>query len=138
MDTSKRVDNEKTVVQDKPLAEPERQRRTVEEKRRIVEETMVAGRSVARVARAHGVNANQVYAWKREYLSGQLGGNGSVQLLPVRVRESSSVPMTSPKAERTAPVAPGTIQVELRHAQVRIEGNADAELLRIVLESLRR
>jgi transposase len=138
MDTSKRAENEKTVVQDKPLAEPKRQRRTVEEKRRIVEETMVAGRSVARVARSHGVNANQVYAWKRQYLSGQSGGNGSVQLLPVRVRESSSAPVIPTKAERTASAAPGTIQVELRHAQVKIEGNADAELLRIVLESLRR
>ena len=138
MDTSKRSESERPVVQERALAEPNRQRRTAEEKRRIVEETMVAGKSVARVARAHGVNANQVYAWKRQYLSGQSSGNGSVQLIPVRVRESSSVPMTSTKAERTASVAPGMIQVELRHAQVRIEGSADAELLRIVLESLRR
>ena len=35
-------------------------RRTAEEKRRIVEATLVAGASIARVAREHGVNANQV------------------------------------------------------------------------------
>ena len=34
-----------------------RQRHTLEEKRRIVEETLVPVASVARVARAHGVNA---------------------------------------------------------------------------------
>lgn len=34
-----------------------RQRRAVEEKRRIVEATMVPGASIARVAREHGVNA---------------------------------------------------------------------------------
>ena len=44
-----------------PLATVKRQLRTVEEKRRIVEETLAEGASVARVARAHGVNANQVF-----------------------------------------------------------------------------
>ena len=38
----------------------ERQFRTVEEKRLIVEATRRAGVSVAAVAQAHGVNANQV------------------------------------------------------------------------------
>jgi len=37
---------------------PKKQRRSIAEKRRIVEETLAAGASVARVARAHGVNAN--------------------------------------------------------------------------------
>lgn len=35
-----------------------RQRRSIEEKRRIVEETLEAGASVARVARRHAINAN--------------------------------------------------------------------------------
>ena len=35
----------------------QRQRRSIAEKRRIVEETLVPGASVAKVARAHGVNA---------------------------------------------------------------------------------
>jgi len=42
-----------------------RQHRSIAEKRRIVEETLVEGASVARVARAHGVNANQVFYWRR-------------------------------------------------------------------------
>jgi len=41
--------------------------RTVEEKRRIVEETLQPGGSVAGIARAHGVNANQVFTWRRLY-----------------------------------------------------------------------
>ena len=32
---------------------------------------------------------------------------------------------------------PGTIHIELRQAQVRIEGNADAALVRVLLECLR-
>lgn len=42
--------------------EPGKQSRcTADEKRRIVEATLVAGASIARVAREHGVNANQVF-----------------------------------------------------------------------------
>jgi hypothetical protein len=32
---------------------------------------------------------------------------------------------------------PGTIHIELRQAQVRIEGNADPALVRVLLECLR-
>jgi transposase len=50
-----------------------RLRRTREEKRRIVEATFVPGASIARVAREHGVNANQVFQWRHEYRKGSLG-----------------------------------------------------------------
>ena len=54
-------------------------------KRRIVEETLIEGASVARIARAHGVNANQVFGWRRLYLSGRLGEQKpTMKLLPVR------------------------------------------------------
>ena len=43
------------------------------EKRRIVEQTLEPGASVAKVARAHGVNANQVFHWRRQYRQGPLG-----------------------------------------------------------------
>ena len=44
---------------------------------------------MARIARAHGVNANQVFGWRRLYLSGRLGEQKpTMKLLPVRVSES--------------------------------------------------
>jgi hypothetical protein len=46
--------------------------RSVSEKRRIAELTFVPGASVALVARAHGVNANQVFKWRRELKRGEL------------------------------------------------------------------
>jgi transposase-like protein len=49
-----------------------RQYRTLEEKQRIVGEALAAGASVARVARAHGVNANLVFNWCRLYRAGRL------------------------------------------------------------------
>jgi transposase-like protein len=42
------------------------------EKCRIVEQTLKPGASVARVALAHGVNANQVFSWRRRYRQGLL------------------------------------------------------------------
>ena len=42
--------------------------------------------SVARVARAHGINANQGFGWRRLYLAGRLGEQKlGVKLLPLRV-----------------------------------------------------
>src|SRR6266571_4645514 len=71
-----------------------RQRRSIAEKRRIVEETLVEGASVARVARAHGVNANQVFGWRRLYWAGRLGDRKpGMKLLPVRVSESVPAPL---------------------------------------------
>ena len=71
MDTSQQV---AVIPQSRESAvAPQRQRRSIADKRGIVEETLVDGASVARVARAHGVNANQVFGWRRLYLAGRLG-----------------------------------------------------------------
>ena len=116
-----------------------RQRRSIAEKRRIVEETLAAGASVARVARAHGINANQVFGWRRLYLAGRLGEpKPEIKLLPVRVSESKSAPVVVEHRVADFPQPqPGTIHIELRQAQVRIEGNADPALVRVLLECLR-
>ena len=137
MDTSQQV----TLiprVRERSVAAP-RQRRSIAEKRGIVEETLVEGASVARVARAHGVNANQVFGWRRLYVAGRLGEcKPAMKLLPVRVSESLPAPL--PVERRSADVPkpqPGTIHIELRQGQVRIEGSADAALVRVLLECLR-
>jgi hypothetical protein len=46
--------------------------RSIAEKRQIVQLTMASGASVAEVARAHGVNANQVFKWRRAFERGDL------------------------------------------------------------------
>jgi transposase len=60
-------------------------RRSMAEKRRIVEQTFEPGASVAQVALANGVNANQVFSWRRAFRRGELVGSGgdSTALLPV-------------------------------------------------------
>ena len=115
-----------------------RQRWSIAQKRRIVEETLRSGTSVARVARAHGVNSNQVFGWRRQYLSGRLGEQkAGIKLLPVRVSESESAMTVEHAVRGLGDPARGTIHIELRHAQVRIEGNADPGLVRLLLECLR-
>jgi transposase len=59
------MDTSTEMVAVKPSAAGKRQRRSVGEKRLIVVETMAEGASVGRVARAHGVNANQLFYWCR-------------------------------------------------------------------------
>ena len=117
-----------------------RQRRSIAEKRRIVEETLVEGASVARVARAHGINGNQVFGWRRLYLAGRLGERKpAIKLLPVRVSESLPAPLPMERGSADLPKPqPGTIHIELRQAQVRIEGSADPALVRVLLECLGR
>ena len=44
--------------------------RTKEERRQIVEETLKPEVSVAQVALAHGINANQIFHWRRQYHKG--------------------------------------------------------------------
>ena len=126
-----------------PPTTPNRSRRSIAEKRRIVEETLAAGASVARVARAQGVNANQVFQWRRLYRAGRLGSapsasSAAIKLLPVTVETapSTSPIMTIEAPSNTPPT--GKIHIKLGRAQIRIEGNPDPALLRAVLGSLRR
>src|ERR1700758_5318061 len=113
-----------------------RQYRTLEEKQRIVGEALAEGASVARVARAHGVNANLVFNWCRLYRAGRLRRRSEAKLLPVRVTgESSSPPPASCAEPGGLPVcSAGMIHIQLKHAQVRIESGANPVLLRVLLE----
>jgi len=131
VDTSERI-----VVKREP-----RRRRSAAEKQLIVEETLEPDASVARVARAHGVNANQVFHWRRQYRQGLLGdGNAErVNLLPVHVtgaRVSKANRSGRRQATQRTTEAAGTIHVELPKGHLRITGRVDAEALRAVLEQL--
>src|SRR6201982_4277697 len=101
-----------------------RQYRTLEEKQRIVGKGLDEGASVARVARAHGVNANLVFNWCRLYRAGRLRRRSEAKLLPVRVTGESCTP---PAASWTEPggllaaSSAGTIYIQLPHETVGVE-----------------
>jgi transposase len=131
VDTTERI-----VVKREP-----RRRRTVAEKRQIVEQTLEPGASVAKVARSHGVNANQVFAWRRQYRQGLLGEGQAetANLLPVHVtatRLSKGHRTGRGQAAQGTAEAAGAIYVELPKGHLRITGRVDADALRAVLEQL--
>jgi transposase len=117
--------------------------RTVSEKRGIAELTFEPGASVALVARAQGVNANQVFKWRREYRNGQLveAAESTTALLPVVVATASSEACIEPSRPLCPePAAPsGVIHIEFPgRATISVEHGADGALLQTILESLRQ
>lgn len=142
------MDNASTAV---VAGRKKRQMRSAAEKLRIVEEALAPGASVALVAREHGVNANQVFKWRGLHLAGKLINQRSkrstaiaARLLPVMVSDAGQ-PLGTVVAE-AAPLSPsvpcapcaGSIHIQFSKAQVRVEGSADACVLRMVLECLLR
>jgi transposase len=128
-----------------------RQHRSSAERLRVVEETLVPGASVSLVARAHGVNANQVFAWRKLYLTGKLIDKSSKaithvspRLLPVTVSDADQhlgaivADTTSASTPAMCTAAPGSIHIQFSKAQIRVEGCADASTLRVVMECLLR
>lgn len=116
-----------------------RQRRSVDEKRRIVEATLVPGASIARVAREHGVNANQVFQWRYEYRkqTSVTRGEAKAELLPVTLTAESNRPINTEGVSAAA--VSGSIHIELPgRAVISVESGVDVALVRAVLESLRR
>src|SRR5262245_58367216 len=112
-----------------------RQFRSVLERRQIVEETLKPGASIALVARAHDVNTNQVFKWRRQYKRGRLEIEATPRLLPVTI-SAPAQPVISHRKSRTK--RSGVIDIDLGHARVRIEGTVDPDCVRAALEGLSR
>jgi len=114
--------------------------RSVSEKRQIVQQTMEPGASVSLVARAHGLNANQLFKWRRSFERGELiDSTVSPQaLLPVTI-VAPSAPEIRETASDESSARSGSIHIEFPgRAMIRVESGADPGLLRSVLESLRK
>jgi transposase len=112
----------------------------VGEKCRIVEQTLQPGTSVAWVALAHGVNANQVFSWRRQYRQGLLSQRNAepVKLLPVHVSEAQASKANQSGSRQVTAAVVGTIQVEFPKGHICVSGSVDGEALRMVLEHLLR
>ena len=83
--------------------QPKRQRRSIAEKRKIAEQAMLPGTSVAAVARQYGVNASLAHSWHNLYRQGRSGekeerDRGIRLPCPVRISESAVPPVLEPEA----------------------------------------
>ena len=122
-----------TSTQTHQVGEPERKHRwrTKAERRAIVEETLVRGASVSRVARRHDVNANQVFHWRKLYHEGRL--DKTTNFLPVRVANEQGGEAVK---ENDFLAQPGTMEIRLSKGTLRVFGNVDVTALRTVIECL--
>ena len=97
---------------------------------------------MARIAQAEGVNANQIFQWRRAFRSGGLIER-STALLPVVIRErEENLPEAEepeqPALPQEAATAAGTINIEFpSRALVSIERGASPAVVRAIVESLR-
>ena len=108
----------------------------VTEKRQIVELTMEPGASVALVARAHCLNADQLFKWRRAFERGELADSTvSFQaLLPVTIAAPSTAEIHEPAYGQQS-ARSGSIYIELPgSAMISVESGADPGLLRSILE----
>ena len=123
-------------TQDQALPEraPRKLRRTIKERREIVQETLVPGSSVSRVARRHDVNANQLFYWRKLYREGRLGSGAATPLLSVKVSEQ---PAEAAECDRPV-LRSGTMEIQVSKGTIRIAGSVDVVVLRTVLECLAR
>ena len=124
MDTSKQVLGEVRT----------RRRWTIEEKRRITQETFVSGASVARIAQRYALNANQLFQWRKKYREGRLGSRLTPKLLPVTISDERLA--ETDKVGSASPVPLGTIEIRLPRGTVHITGRVELQTLRTAIESL--
>lgn len=122
-----------TLTHAHQVEEPGRKhrRRTKAERRAIVEETLVPGASVSRVARRHDVNANQVFHWRKLYHEGRL--DTGTNFLPVRVTSERRGEEVN---GRGFVPQPGTMEIKLPKGTLRVFGTVDVMALRTVMECL--
>ena len=126
-------------VRGEVLAGPERRRRwSIEEKLRILAQSVAPGSSVMLVCRMHGISSGQLYTWRRQFRTGELTGFAPLMVSPaVGELPAASAPTEPTSLIPEADQPAGVIEVELRSGvKLRIIGAVDAAALRQVLSAL--
>jgi transposase len=137
-----------------------RRTRSLDERKRVVEEALTPGASVAAVARRHGLNANLVFKWIRRSREGwrdrrrEAGDEKPVVVAPPEGRAPAFIPVklleldaasAPPRSDVVAKQARqtrrgagrGAMEISLPNgAKVSLDADVDAEALRRVLLAL--
>ena len=123
-----------SVGNDGNLALIGRKRRswTRDEKRRIVEESLEEGASIAEVARRHEVNANLLFTWRRKMGVEPSEQNVAIPILPVTIAPE-------PELEGRCPVSAGQMEVVLAEGErIIVWADVETAALTRVLRALSR
>ncbi|MBI5922979.1 MAG: transposase [Betaproteobacteria bacterium] len=106
-----------------------RRTHSLEYKRSAVEASNQLGASIAGVAMAHGINANQLHKWRRQLLTPKPAIT-ETQMLPVTIT-------SEPEPVDTMPVPEGIIDIRFARASVSVRGQVDLDVLQTILATLR-
>ena len=116
------------------LAPGVRRRRswTRDEKRRIVEASLLEGASIAEVARRHELNANLLFTWRRKIGVEPSERPGPMPILPVTIAPGSV-------AEEHCPTAAGQMEIVLSEGdRILVWADVETAALSRVLKALSR
>jgi transposase len=108
-----------------------RRRWSREAKARILEETMLPGANVSAVARAHGLNPQQLFAWRRKAIR-----SGAVAKLPAR-SESGSQSFASVEMALGNWARAGGLEIVIGDATIRVGGGIAPALLVEAIRAVR-
>jgi transposase len=116
-------------------AAPGRKRRSwsLDEKRRIVDESLEDGASLAEVARRHDLNANQLFSWRRQFGIEPAEPKELVPILPV------TIALETAAAEETDSGSSGQIEIVLADGdRILVWSDVETAALTRVLKALSR
>jgi len=123
-----------SVGNDGDFSPGERRRRswTRDEKRRIVEESLQEGASIAEVARRHELNANLLFTWRRKLGVEPSLRNDPMPILPVTIARELVT-------ERNCPNAAGQMEIVLAEGdRILVWADVETAALSRVLKALSR
>ena len=115
-------------------AAPGRKRRSwsLNEKRRIIDESLEDGASLAEVARRHDLNANQLFTWRRQFGVVSDEPKDLAPILPVTIALETG-------AEETDPRSSGQMEIVLTEGdRIRVWSDVETAALTRVLKALSR
>jgi transposase len=104
----------------------------LEDRLRIVRETLEPGVVVQTVADRHGVSTGQLYTWRKQMLATAMAGFAPVEVVP-EPPPALPPPPTAPAVVETT----GSLEIVLPSgASIRVTGAVDPAVLRLVLAEL--
>jgi transposase len=104
----------------------------MDEKRRIVDETLEEGASIAEVARRHDLNTNQLFTWRRQFGVVPTAPQELAPILPVTITPDAAT-------EYSAPGSTGQMEIVLAEGdRIIVWADVEAAALSRVVKTLRR
>lgn len=119
-----------------------RRRWSVDDKARIVEETLVAGAVVSEIARRHELTPQQLFGWRRAARrSAGVGEDpSSPRFVPAVVEQPTPEPVRKrrkPRRVHRAGDATGVIEMEIGGVTVRVGRGAEIKTVAAVIHALK-